>query len=74
MNDPFLTAVTRTITRRKLLRERDSILVAVSWLGRRPGILGPVADSPTARLVRAGGYLVVGAIAVGVIGSMASLA
>ena len=30
MNDPFLTAVARTIARRKLLRERDSILVAVS--------------------------------------------
>jgi hypothetical protein len=46
------------------------ILVVVSWLGRRRGWFGPVGEHPTARLVRAGGYLLVAAMAVQVIVSM----
>jgi hypothetical protein len=41
-----------------------SVLVGVSWLGRRPGILGPVAEDRAARLVRAGGHLLVGAMTI----------
>lgn len=43
------------------------VLIAVSWLGRVSGPLGPVGDSRTARVVRAGGSLMVGVAAVGVI-------
>jgi hypothetical protein len=39
-------------------------LVLVAWLGRRPGPLGPVTANPAARGLRAGGYLLVGALAV----------
>src|SRR6185369_3579622 len=35
-------------------------LIAVSWLGRVPSPLGPVSDSPTARIVRSAGVLMVG--------------
>jgi hypothetical protein len=48
------------------------LLVTVSWLGRRPGMFGPVGDGWAARLVRAGGYLLVGAMAVGFFGSVRS--
>jgi hypothetical protein len=41
------------------------VLATVSWLGRRPGVFGPVGDGWAARLVRSGGYLLVGAMAVG---------
>jgi hypothetical protein len=47
-----------------------AILVAVSWLGRRPGIAGPVGASRPARLVRAGGYLLVGTLTMGVVASL----
>lgn len=40
-----------------------AILVAVSWLGRRPWALGPVGDDPLTRVVRTGGYLLVGLMA-----------
>jgi len=35
-------------------------LIAVSWLGRVSSPLGPVSDSPTARIVRSAGVLMVG--------------
>ena len=41
-----------------------SILVLVSWWGRRPSLLGPVAPHPAARLVRVGAYLLVGGLSV----------
>ncbi|MEV7965880.1 hypothetical protein AB0O34_07835 [Sphaerisporangium sp. NPDC088356] len=41
-----------------------AILLALSWLARRPGVFGPVAEGLAARLVRVGGYLLVGASAV----------
>jgi len=41
-----------------------SILVLVSWWGRRPSLLGPVAPHAAARLVRVGGYLLVGGLSV----------
>lgn len=41
-----------------------AILVLVSWWGRRPGLLGPVAPHPAARLVRLGGCLLVGGLGV----------
>jgi hypothetical protein len=34
-----------------------SILLALSWWGRRPGRIGPVGDGPAARLVRTGGHV-----------------
>jgi hypothetical protein len=37
------------------------VLLALAWLGRRRGPLGPVAEGWTARGVRAGGYLLVAA-------------
>jgi hypothetical protein len=40
-----------------------TLLVAVSWLGRRPGLFGPVGPDRVARLVRGGGYLLVGGMA-----------
>jgi hypothetical protein len=43
------------------------VLVAVSWLGRRPGLFGPVGDRWAARLVRSAGYLMVGALALGAV-------
>ncbi|MBB5874465.1 hypothetical protein F4553_007899 [Allocatelliglobosispora scoriae] len=49
-----------------------TLLVAVSWLGRRPGLLGPVRDDGPARLVRAGGYLLVGAMTAGFVASAAT--
>jgi hypothetical protein len=49
-----------------------SILMAVSWLGRRSGVLGPVDDHWPARLVRAGGYLLVAGLVVEIIGSITS--
>ena len=48
------------------------LLVTVSWLGRRPGVVGPVGDGWAARLVRAGGYLLVGAMAAGFLVSVRS--
>jgi hypothetical protein len=48
------------------------VLMTVSWLGRRPGVFGPVGDGWAARLVRAGGYLLVGAMAVGFVVSVRS--
>jgi hypothetical protein len=39
-----------------------ALLLGVAWWGRRPGVLGPVADSRMARAVRAGGCLLVGAL------------
>jgi hypothetical protein len=41
-----------------------TILVLVSWWGRRPGPIGPVAPLPAARLVRVGAYLLVGGLSV----------
>ncbi len=38
-------------------------LAAAAWLGRRPGLLGPVADDRTSRRVRAAGCGVVGVLA-----------
>jgi lysylphosphatidylglycerol synthetase-like protein (DUF2156 family) len=49
-----------------------SVLVLVSWLGRRPGMFGPVGHESPARLVRTGGYLLVGTMAVAVLVSMRS--
>lgn len=46
------------------------LLVAVSWLGRRRGPVGPVAPDPVTRAVRAGGYLLVGTLAWGVVASL----
>jgi hypothetical protein len=43
------------------------VLVAVSWFGRRRGVLGPVRRSPVDRVVRAGGYLVVVGLTVGIL-------
>ena len=43
------------------------VLALLAWLGRRPGYLGPVRPDRTARTVRAGGYLVVGAYLVALI-------
>lgn len=40
------------------------VLVAVAWLGRRPGPLGPVNAEPAARVLRACGYLLVAALTV----------
>ncbi len=37
-----------------------TLLLCVAWWGRRPGVLGPVGASRTARAVRAGGCLLVG--------------
>jgi hypothetical protein len=37
-----------------------ALLLAVAWLGRLPGVLGPVGAGRTARAVRAGGCLLVG--------------
>jgi hypothetical protein len=51
-----------------------AILVAVSWLGRRAGVLGPVGGGWAARLVRAGGYLLVGLLALGSVTFMAAAA
>ncbi len=42
-----------------------AVLVTVSFLGRRPGLLGPVKRGPVARLVRAVGYLLIGGLALG---------
>lgn len=47
------------------------VLLAVAWLGRRPGPLGPVAQGWTARGVRAGGYLLVAGWAVALTRAMA---
>ncbi len=49
-----------------------SILVAIAWLGRRAGMLGPVGKGWAARLVRAGGYLLVGVTTLGVVVFMES--
>lgn len=42
------------------VRTEAGVLVAViatlAWLGRRPGVLGPVANDPVARLIRLAGY------------------
>jgi hypothetical protein len=46
------------------------VLVAVSWLGRRPGMLGPVGDDAAARLVRTAGYLLVGGMGLGFLASV----
>jgi len=46
------------------------LLVAVSWLGRRRGPVGPVAPDPVSRAVRAGGYLLVGTLAWAVVASL----
>jgi hypothetical protein len=40
-----------------------SALAAVCWQARRSAMLGPVGDGTMARLLRAGGYLLAGAIA-----------
>lgn len=48
------------------------VMVTVSWLGRRPGMFGPVGHGWAARLVRAGGYLLVGAMALGFVVSVRS--
>jgi hypothetical protein len=42
-----------------------AILLAVTWWGRRPGVLGPVGPGRTPRLVRAGGCALVGALVLG---------
>ncbi|MFC7382026.1 hypothetical protein [Sphaerisporangium rhizosphaerae] len=34
------------------------VLAALAWLGGRPGLFGPVASSPTARVIRTAGYAV----------------
>lgn len=47
-----------------------ALLLAVAWWGRRPGPLGPVAATPTARIVRAGGCLVVAALTVAFVGTI----
>jgi hypothetical protein len=47
------------------------VLVAVAWLGRLRGLLGPVGGSRMARWVRASGYLLVGTLALAVVASMA---
>ena len=44
-----------------------AILLTLSWLGRRPGVLGPAADGWPARLTRVGGQALVGIGALGVI-------
>lgn len=46
------------------------ILVALSWLARRPGPLGPVSPSRAARLVRSGGYGLVGAAVLVIVHSL----
>jgi hypothetical protein len=46
------------------------LLVAVSWLGRRRGPVGPVAPDRATRAVRAGGYLLIGTLAWGVVESL----
>jgi hypothetical protein len=43
------------------------VLALLAWLGRRPGYLGPVRPDRTARTVRTGAYLVVGAYLVALI-------
>lgn len=45
-----------------------SVLVAVAWLGRYDGSLGPVGGGVLARCVRSGGCLVLGTFTVGVVG------
>jgi hypothetical protein len=45
-------------------------LLMVAWLGRRPGLLGPVAPGRAARGVRAGWYVLLGVLTVGVAVSM----
>ena len=37
-----------------------ALMLAVAWLGRLPGVLGPVGAGRTARAVRASGCLLVG--------------
>ena len=49
-----------------------AVLLTVSWLGRRPGVLGPAADEWPARLTRTGGQVLVGIGAVGVVLSLAT--
>jgi hypothetical protein len=46
------------------------VLLALAWLGRHRGPLGPVADSWTARAVRAGGYLMLAAWTVTLMAAM----
>jgi len=46
------------------------LLVAVSWLGRRRGPVGPVASDRATRAVRAGGYLLIGTLAWAVVASL----
>lgn len=48
------------------------VLVAVSWLGRIAGPVGPVGATRTARAVRGGGSVLVGVAALGVITALAS--
>ncbi len=48
------------------------VLVAVAWLGRRPGLLGPVHHGWPARIVRSGGYLLVAAVTLAALASMRS--
>jgi hypothetical protein len=42
------------------------VLALLAWLGRRPGYLGPVGPSRSARAVRAGGYVAVAAYLVAI--------
>ncbi len=44
-----------------------SILVAMSWLGRRRAVFGPVRTGRAARLAAAGAYLLVGAMALTIV-------
>jgi hypothetical protein len=46
------------------------VLLALSWLGRRHGLIGPVAAGRPARIVRAGGYVLVIVMAGGFISGM----
>ncbi|MFC6082508.1 hypothetical protein [Sphaerisporangium aureirubrum] len=45
-------------------------LAALSWLARRPGLLGPVHPGRAARLFRAGGFVLVGAVTLLVVQSL----
>jgi hypothetical protein len=49
-----------------------TMLLALAWWGRRPGVLGPVGPGWAPRLVRAAGCLLVGAFAFGSALSVAS--